>query len=376
MAISKRRGRWVLDYRDASGVRKWVTVDGNRKDAETEMAKLTLAGKKSLNRKATVKEQAVVWLEAEAKARTKGSTYHEYKAAFDNHIVPYMGEVKFCRLDRQDVIRFIGHLKDVKKLSRGTVKNTIAPLRAMYYDAITNGTPVANPCVKLGKYLPPKDVTPKPKPLNREEILDLLAVVKEKMPHWYPLFVTMIYTGLRLGELIALIWDELDWHGKFIEVRQALSRDANLCPEISDTKNHKVRHVEMAQPLMDVLRHLHIKRKAEALKNGTEISEFVFLTPAGARLDPSNLRKQVFYKALGMAGLRRVRLHDSRHSFGSLLIEKGEDLNYVKQQLGHHSITLTCDTYGHRLKNDRKAVDGLLDGPKTQQDPEKMVADW
>ena len=76
-----------------------------------------------------------------------------------------------------------------------------------------------------------------------------------------------------------------------------------------------------------------------------------------------------------MAGLRRVRLHDSRHSFGSLLIEKGEDLNYVKQQLGHHSITLTCDTYGHRLKNDRRAVDGLLDGPKTQ-DSEKMVADW
>jgi hypothetical protein len=88
MAISKRRGRWVLDYRDASGVRKWVTIDGNRKDAETEMAKLTLAGKKSLNRKATVKEQAAVWLEAEAKVRTKGSTYHEYKAAFDNHIVP------------------------------------------------------------------------------------------------------------------------------------------------------------------------------------------------------------------------------------------------------------------------------------------------
>ena len=90
----------------------------------------------------------------------------------------------------------------------------------MYYDAITNGTPVANPCVKLGKYLPPKEVTPKPKPLNREEILHLLAVAKEKMPHWYPLFVTMIYTGLRLGELIALTWDELDWHGKFIEVRQ------------------------------------------------------------------------------------------------------------------------------------------------------------
>src|SRR5262249_36656425 len=136
MAISKRRGRWVLDYRDTSGTRKWVTIDGNRKDAEREMAKLTLAGKKPLNRRVTVKEQAATWLDAETKERLKSSTYHEYKAAFDNHIIPFIGEVKFYRLDRQDVIRFIGHLKDVKKLSRGTVKNTIAPLRAMYYDAI------------------------------------------------------------------------------------------------------------------------------------------------------------------------------------------------------------------------------------------------
>jgi integrase len=73
---------------------------------------------------------------------------------------------------------------------------------------------------------------------------------------------------------------------------------------------------------------------------------------------------------LSLAGLRRVWFHDFRHSFGSLLIEQGEDLNYIKEQLGHHSITLTVDVYGHRLKNDKRAVDALDDRPNGS----KMVA--
>jgi integrase len=73
---------------------------------------------------------------------------------------------------------------------------------------------------------------------------------------------------------------------------------------------------------------------------------------------------------LNLAGLRRVRFHDFRHSFASLLIEQGEDLNYIKEQLGHHSITITVDTYGHRLKDDRQAVDGLDEWPSGS----KMVA--
>jgi integrase len=73
---------------------------------------------------------------------------------------------------------------------------------------------------------------------------------------------------------------------------------------------------------------------------------------------------------LNLAGLRRVKFHDFRHSFASLLIEKGEDLNYIKEQLGHHSITITVDTYGHRLKDDRRAIDRLDEQPSGS----KMVA--
>jgi len=96
----------------------------------------------------------------------------------------------------------------------------------------------------------------------------------------------------------------------------------------------------------------------------------VFVTPVGTQLDEANFRKNVFWRALSLAGLRRVCFHDFRHSFGSLLIEQGEDLNYVKEQLGHHSITLSVDVYGHRFKDDRRAVDALDEMPNGS----KMVA--
>src|SRR4029077_5003274 len=115
--------------------------------------------------------------------------YAEYRRAFENHIFPRFGQARFCKLERRDVIGFIAELKE-KELSRATIKSIIAPLRAMYFDAIVEGEPVANPAVKLKNY-PPDQVDTKhtmAKPLNREEIADLLATVKEKMPHWYPFF--------------------------------------------------------------------------------------------------------------------------------------------------------------------------------------------
>ena len=104
----------------------------------------------------------------------------------------------------------------------------------------------------------------------------------------------------------------------------------------------------------------------EALKRGESLDsvmeDWVFTTPHGTQLDPHNLRKHVFYRAPAMAGLRRVRFHDLRHTYASLLIQQGESLAYVKDQLGHHSIQITVDTYGHLVPGgNRQAVDRLDD---------------
>jgi integrase len=150
-------------------------------------------------------------------------------------------------------------------------------------------------------------------------------------------------TGMRLGEALALQWGDIDFRGRFIEVRRNYVRG-----RVTRPKNGKSRRVDMSQHLTDVLRRLHTQRKAEKLQHGwEEMPEWAFCTPQRGLLDQSNLRKRVFFPCLAKAGLRRVRIHDLRHTYATLLIQQGESLAYIKDQLGHHSIQVTVDIYGH-----------------------------
>ncbi len=166
---------------------------------------------------------------------------------------------------------------------------------------------------------------------------------------------------MREGELIGLQWGDVDFSGRLIEVRRNVRRG-----RITTPKNGKTRRVDMSLQLTNTLERLLAQRKAEALKKGESLDavteSWVFTTPQGTQLDPDNLRKRVFYCALSMAGLRRVRFHDLRHTYASLLIQQGESLAYIRDQLGHHSIQITVDTYGHLVPGgNRQAVDKLDD---------------
>ena len=101
------------------------------------------------------------------------------------------------------------------------------------------------------------------------------------------------------------------------------------------------------------------RRDAAAVVNEV-MEDRLFTTPQGTQLDPSNLRK-VFYRLLVAAKLRRGRFHDLRHTFATpLLIQQGEGLPYIRDQLGHSSIKITVDTYGHLVPGgNRQAVDKL-----------------
>jgi Phage integrase family len=86
------------------------------------------------------------------------------------------------------------------------------------------------------------------------------------------------------------------------------------------------------------------------LKGKNDISdELVFRSPEGKILDPDNLYHRIFLPVLAKAGIRRIRLHDLRHTFGSLLLQNGASIVYVKDQMGHSSIQVTVDTYGHLI---------------------------
>jgi integrase len=118
----------------------------------------------------------------------------------------------------------------------------------------------------------------------------------------------------------------------------------------------------MSLELSQTLKELSTDRQLEAAANGgaKDASEWVFCSETGGLLDPDNLRKRVFAGLLKRAELRRVRFHDLRHTFASLLLQQGESPVYVKEQMGHSSIQVTVDLYGHLIPGGNKqAVDRL-----------------
>jgi len=363
--IRKRRGKWMVDYRDASGKRRWETIEGNRKDAEDRLAKIIASGRRVIDTKRTLDEYVQEWLNTYARTHVKESTLGEYEAVFKNHIIPVFGRLPFSKITREMVKRLIAE-KIQAGLSRSTVRCIIGPLRELYNHAIDDGVLSVNPASRVGRFNKRRGEEKTIDPLGRDEVALMLEVVNEKMPHYYPLLLCAARTGMREGELIGLQWGDVDFNGRFIEVRRNVFRG-----KITTPKNGKTRRADMSLQLTNTLERLLVRRKAEALKRGESLDavmeDCVFTTPKGTRLDPNGMRKYVFYRALDLAGLKRVRFHDLRHTYASLLIQQGESLAYIKDQLGHHSIQITVDTYGHLVPGGNiQAVDRLddLEGPK------------
>jgi hypothetical protein len=115
--------------------------------------------------------------------------------------------------------------------------------------------------------------------------------------------------------------------------------------------------------LTATLRDLRTKRKKQALKNGWgSVPNLVFVNSIGQPIDLDNWRTRIFNKALEKAELRRIRIHDLRHTYATLRISKGDNIQDVSNQLGHHSTKLTLDVYSHWMPGKKKAeVDALDD---------------
>ena len=105
------------------------------------------------------------------------------------------------------------------------------------------------------------------------------------------------------------------------------------------------------------------------LRGKNDISEeLVFPSPEGSILDPDNLYHRYFQPVLSKAGLRKIRLHDLRHTFGSLLIQSGASIVYVKEQMGHSSIQVTVDIYGHLIPSANVSFVDRLDEAMQQEE--------
>lgn len=368
MACVRRwRGGWCVDFRDGSGKRIIQRAE-SKQEAQEKLAEimrgLKVGSYDPTLAKTPLEEYAPKWLQIK-QAEVKPSTLTSYEYALRVHILPDLGKHQLGKLTREVIKAFLGR-KNESGLSRDTVRVLHATLRALLEEAVESGIVPVNVARRAGKFVKGKaDRGEKIQFFSRDELALFLETAKTEALAYYPLFLCLARTGLRIGEAIGLQCGDLDFAGFGIEVRRNIVKG-----RVGSPKNGRTRRVDMSQQLAQILRGEIANRKAQLLRLGKSADElgnlWLFQNEAGGPLDDSKVRK-VLARLLVKAGLPRRILHSLRHSFASLLIQNGESLAYVRDQLGHSSIQITVDTYGHLVPGgNRRAVNLLDDGNKVE----------
>ncbi|MFC1651282.1 tyrosine-type recombinase/integrase [Candidatus Latescibacterota bacterium] len=304
-------------------------------------------------------EYAEKWFNNQAICSLRESTYIRYKNILYKHIKPFLWNISIDKIKRSDVIDLHislfnqGYAKSNLRMAQAIINSVME--RAVCEELIQSNPAdraLKNVNINKTKMRKPKEADP----LNSNEVSLFLETCIEERPEYYQLFYSGFRTGLRIGELLALEWSNIDWNEEKIFINRSYSAG-----KIGLTKSGKSRHVDISDQLLVVLKELYKMRKLEALKEGRgdNIVEIIFHRN-GDYLKQRNTR-DVFKKILRIAGIRDRRIHDIRHSYGSLLLSAGVSPVYVKEQMGHSTISTTVDIYGKWIKSNNKSEVNNLD---------------
>jgi len=188
----------------------------------------------------------------------KHTTLADYRKIVDKDLLPV-----FRGLDLQDLTREKVKSLALACLQKGqspkTVQNIIRCLSSLLSHAVEDELLTVNPALKPGKFLPKFSKRRKINPLTREEVGLLLTTTKDKLPRYYPLFLCAVRTGLRMGELLALQWGDIDWQSRFIDVQRNYTHW-----KITTPKSGESRHVDMSRELTQALKDLQTEQQIEA----------------------------------------------------------------------------------------------------------------
>jgi len=184
--------------------------------------------------------------------------------------------------------------------------------------------------------------------LAPENVPQFLEAARET--HYYVLFYTALYTGMRLGELLGLRWCDVDLDMASLSVVQALYKRSGVCKMVEPKSSKGRRRIALSPSLALLLRKYKIDQQAQRiLLDGSLVdSNLVFSNINGKPLDPGVV-SHTFSKVLKKAKLPHIRFHDLRHTHATLLLKAGIHPKIVSERLGHANIGITLDTYSHVL---------------------------
>lgn len=357
----EKKQAWVVDYSDTTGARRLKTFK-LKKDADKFAATASVEVREGVHvadsASVTVEKAGSLWITSGESAGLERSTVNQRKSHLEHHIVPLIGQTLLSRLNVPAVRDFEDKLREEGR-SPAMVKKILTSLGSILSDASERGLAMRNPVRDIRSSRKGRDRRQEKRQKGklqvgvdiptRDEIKALVAALDG---NWRPLLMTAVFTGMRSSELRGLRWQDIDFKRGEISVKQRADQFKIIGPTKSEAG---VRTIPVPPVVIAAL-------KEHKLKQAPGVA-LVFANPDGEPRSHANIIAKGLKPAMIRAGVtvgkgeditaKYPGLHALRHFYASWLINRKEDgglglpVKMVQERMGHASIVMTMDTYGH-----------------------------
>lgn len=316
----------------------------------------------------TLGEWLDLWLQVYARNTLKQSTFNSYDSYAKNHFKPALGGILLEDLTSRMLQNFYNYKYNEEHLAPKTIRNLNLYLHKALSQAQKEGLILTNPATGVTL---PKATRPKVEILTRDEQARL---TQASYQHRYGVFIRLVLmTGLRMGELLGLRWEDIDFRSNLLHVRRSLNRLQKMDTPASGEAHTEI--VIQTPKTANSMRSIPLlpftcndlmawKRVQEADRSAHPeqyvVSGFLVTNPLGGYIEPRTF-SDYYGQMLGAASLKHFTFHALRHTFASRALEQGMDHKTLSTILGHYSVAFTMDTYAHVLTDHKHSEMALME---------------
>jgi len=352
------------------------TVHGTKKDAEVELAKFVTEVQNGLvvdGKSLKFSEFTEIWKRDYGSKELAPSTYKRYCRMLETRLLPYFGHFYINKIRPTDIMKFYDLLekdtqlvrkkgnngtKTRKPLSGKTILEHHRLLRAMLHRAVYWRLIVSNPAERVQA---PRAKKPKRRSYDDEQtkiLLENLEQLSIEDTKYKVAIILTVFTGVRLGELMGLEWQDIDFKNGIISINRSSQylSDMGVFTKVPKTES-SIREIAIPEFIISLLEEykLWYEEQKSIYNELWNDSNRLFVQADGKPMHPSTISKW-FVRYVGQIGLPVINFHGLRHTNASLLVAQNIDIAVISARLGHAQISTTLDFYVHPLlSHNRKA---------------------
>jgi integrase len=304
----------------------------------------------------TVEQFLLAWLQT-AKYTIKPRTWRRYGEFIRLHIVPALGKIILSKLMAQQVQALYA-----QKLDEGLAPATVRQMHAVVHRALKYAMRVGLVARNVADMVDPPRIPHREMAiLSEEQARRLLETARDD--HHEALYILALATGMRLGELLALKWRDVDLDGMGLQVRATLQLVEGVYVFAEPKSKRSRRRIGLPQTAVEALRRHHARQSEERLQFGAAWADLdlAFTDPVGEPLNGIAVLRSSFHALLRRADLPIMRFHDLRHTAATVLLGRGVNPKVVSEMLGHSNISITLGLYGHVTPHMQQYAADMMD---------------